>query len=232
MSKVSQQTIKQLLTQEPAGEVIVWDDEIRGFGAKRNRAGSVSFVLNYRMRGKERRYIIGRHPEFTAAMAREEALALRVDIQNGHDPLEDRHQWRGEPTVRSTGRELSDRGRQAQTGEQRPRRAEHDEEARDSCTGRAPSDGEVKAAGCGPSELIASKRQTPIQANRVMAVLSAMFNFAIKAKLMTENPAKGIQEIQRTQTRTLALSRRASEVPARRWTAYRDQSAANALRVC
>ena len=31
-------------------------------------------------------------------MAREEALALRVDIQNGHDPLEDRNHWKSEPT--------------------------------------------------------------------------------------------------------------------------------------
>ncbi len=70
MSKLSQQTVKQLLTQKASSKkVFVWDDELRGFGACRNPAGAVSFVLNYRVRGKERRYTIGQHPEFTAAMA-------------------------------------------------------------------------------------------------------------------------------------------------------------------
>ena len=53
-------------------------------------AGTVTFILNYHFDGKERRYTIGQHPEYTATTAREEAEALRVDINNGHDPVAER----------------------------------------------------------------------------------------------------------------------------------------------
>src|SRR3546814_14656256 len=43
---------------------ILWDDSIKGFGAKRTKAGAVSYVLQFRMGGREsktRSYTIGRH---------------------------------------------------------------------------------------------------------------------------------------------------------------------------
>src|SRR3546814_3972198 len=43
---------------------ILWDDSIKGFGAKRTKAGAVSYVLQFRMGGREsktRRYTIGSH---------------------------------------------------------------------------------------------------------------------------------------------------------------------------
>jgi integrase len=227
MSKVSQQSVKQLLTQTTSTEVIVWDDEIRGFGAKRNRAGSVSFVLNYRMRGKERRYIIGRHPEFTAAMAREEALALRVDIQNGHDPLEDRNQWKGEPLFR----DLADA--YLKDAEKRTRESSLKDYRRMMTKIIVPVLGERRVSEIKQDDIARlheSQRDTPYQGNRALAVLSAMFNFAIKAKLMTENPARGIQkfhEAKRERWLTVEEMQRFREALDN----YRDQSAANALRL-
>ena len=59
MSKVTQQAVKQLLTRKTTKRVFVWDDEIRGFGVRLTPTGTMSFVLNYWFRGKERRYTSG-----------------------------------------------------------------------------------------------------------------------------------------------------------------------------
>jgi integrase len=227
MSKVSQQSVKQLLTQQTSTEVIIWDDEVRGFGAKRNRAGSVSFVLNYRMRGKERRYIIGRWPEFTVAAAREEALALRVDIQNGHDPLEDRNHWRGEPLFG----DLADA--YLKDAEKRTRESSLKDYRRMMTKIILPVLGERRLSEIKQQDIARlheSQRGTPYQGNRALAVLSAMFNFAINAKLMTENPARGIKkfhEAKRERWLTVEEMQRFREA----LDDYKDQSAANALRL-
>jgi integrase len=227
MSKVSQQTVKQLLTQTPDRKVIVWDDEIRGFGVTLNPAGAISFVLNYRVRGKERRYTIGRHPEFTAAMAREEALALRVDIQNGHDPLADKNQWRGEPTLGELAEVyLEDAAKSKRESSLYDYRRMMTKIILPALGARRL--GEIKAEDI--ARLHDSKRDTPYQANRMVAVLSAMFNYGIQKKYITENPVRGIKkfsEPKRERWLTVEELQRFREA----LDGYKDQDAANALRL-
>src|ERR1035437_1703048 len=66
---------------------IEWDSEIPGFGVRVTAAGAMSFILDYRIAGRQRRYTIGRHPELTVAAARAEAGKLRARIRDGHDPM-------------------------------------------------------------------------------------------------------------------------------------------------
>ena len=100
--KITQKVIGKLQTP-PNGNRIHYDSEIPGFGARITAAGVVSFVLNYHIHGRERRFTIGRYPELTAMAARERALQLRGRILDGHDPLQEREQQRGEPKISSTG---------------------------------------------------------------------------------------------------------------------------------
>ncbi|PQM29270.1 integrase [Sphingopyxis lindanitolerans] len=79
---------------------ILWDDSIKGFGAKRTKAGAVSYVLQFRMGGREsktRRYTIGSHGSpWTPATARAEAERLAILIAQGTDPGEAERQRRRE----------------------------------------------------------------------------------------------------------------------------------------
>jgi integrase len=228
MSKVSQHTVKQLLTQNGTSEkVIVWDAEVKGFGVTRNPAGAISFVLNYRFRGKERRYTIGRHPEYTATAARDEALALRVDIQNGHDPLEDRNQWRSEPTLR----DLADV--YMKDAEKRKRESSLYDDRRMLQNIILPALGERRLGEIKEQDIARlheSKRGTPYQANRVLALLSAIFNHGMQKKMATENPARGVtkfSEAKRERWLSVEELQRFREALDR----YKDQDAANALRL-
>ena len=82
------------------GNEIHYDTEVAGFGIRVTAGDARSFVLNYRTRsGRERRYTIGRWPDWTATAARTEARRLRHQIDKGDDPLADLEAEREAPTV-------------------------------------------------------------------------------------------------------------------------------------
>jgi len=82
-----------------AGNRVVWDSDLTGFGARITAAGAVSFVLRYVLQGRERRYTIGKHPDLSPGAARERATVLRGRIAGGEDPMETRREARDEPTI-------------------------------------------------------------------------------------------------------------------------------------
>lgn len=88
--KITKRTIDSMVTGGHAG--FLWDSDTKGFGAKFARSGSVSYVLQYRMGGREataRRYTIGRHGSpWTPTTARTEAERLLILVAQGLDPVE------------------------------------------------------------------------------------------------------------------------------------------------
>jgi hypothetical protein len=92
---------------EPDGtrDLLVFDDEVTGFGLCVYRSGKRAFVLTYRIAGRKRRLTIGSWPDWSVTAAREEAKRLKREIDSGHDPLGHRIERRNAPTMR----ELFDR---------------------------------------------------------------------------------------------------------------------------
>ncbi len=70
---------------------VYWDAEVRGFGLKVTPKGAKSYVLQYRMGGREastRRYTIGRHGSpWTPDLARDRAKELLRLVDAGQDPI-------------------------------------------------------------------------------------------------------------------------------------------------
>ena len=59
-----------------------------------------------------------------------------------------------------------------------------------------PSLGKLRLKAIGRQDiekLHSSRKATPYQANRVLELLSAMFNYAIKERMGADNPARGIE---------------------------------------
>jgi integrase len=73
-------------------EVFLWDDQLKGFGLRVTAQGSKSYVLQYRMGGREssaRRYTIGGHGSpWTPEKARKEAERLMMLVRQGIDPVQ------------------------------------------------------------------------------------------------------------------------------------------------
>jgi len=192
--------------------VILRDDEVIGFGVRLTEAGAKSFVLSYRIRGRERRITIGAWPTWSVAAAREEAERLKREIDGGHDPLESRQ----EALAAATVRELINRYIEEHTAKLASRNAADQTSMLRKLV--EPEWGARKVAEITSSDVdrllakiaagrarprkekpktkrkrpLAKPRPTPIRANRVGEVLRKMFNLAIKPWGMRgDSPASG-----------------------------------------
>lgn len=85
MANLTQTFAKRVKSPE-SGYEIHWDegsDSIAGFGLRVTAAGIKSFLLNYRVHGRQRRYTIGQLSAWTAEAARQEARRLRTLVDRG-----------------------------------------------------------------------------------------------------------------------------------------------------
>jgi integrase len=180
-----------------AGNKITYDSDVAGFGIRVTAAGARSFVFNYRTRsGRERRHTVGSHPDWRTTGAREEARRLRRLVDEGGDPLADIEAERDAPTVA----ELCDRFELEHLPRKRPgTAADYRRMLRNHIR---PHFGQhTKVADVDFSHIDAlhrkiSKAGYKHRANRVVAVLSKMFALAMRWKLRSDNPCKGIERNQ------------------------------------
>lgn len=80
-------------TPNAAGDVVVWDDRIAGFGLKVTPSGSKVYFYRYRIsrpgqasQTAPRKYTIGRHGSLTPDQARKRAQELAALVSQGIDP--------------------------------------------------------------------------------------------------------------------------------------------------
>jgi integrase len=229
-TRLTDASIKRL--PAPAtGNVVAWDELVVGLGARVTAAGHRGFVLDYYTRaGRRRRYTIGTFGDWTVAGAREEARRLKRDIDGGGDPLAAIEAERGAPTVADPIERF--------LAEHVSRKRPHTQYDYRNVIARhiAPALGRLKVAEVTYSDIDALHRRVTqaghrTQANRVVAVASKMFSLAIRWKMRSDNPAKGIErnaEHKRTRYLTAVEIERLTIALDR----LEDQQAADIIRLC
>ncbi len=65
------------------GQRFVWDTQIKGFALRVTAGGARSFVVDYRAKGRQRRITIGSYPDWSVAAARDEAKAMKREVDLG-----------------------------------------------------------------------------------------------------------------------------------------------------
>jgi integrase len=88
MPRISQKFIERRVRRPLTGQVIYRDDELIGFGLRVTR-GSMSYIVECRVNGINRRITIGPHGRLDPSTAREEAQKLLAVMTRGRDPREE-----------------------------------------------------------------------------------------------------------------------------------------------
>jgi integrase len=173
------------------GMRIVWDGEVRGFGLRVTASSVKAWLLAYRADGVQRQFTFGSYPAWTATQARERAKELKRQVEQGGDPMRDRHEERATPTLGELAEAYQEHMLRRSANSQRA--VEH--------TWRLhilPALGKGRRITTISDDDVAKMHRKvsatkPVTANRAVAQLSAAFNLAIKKKYCTTNPCIGIE---------------------------------------
>jgi integrase len=88
MAKLSKRVVDHAETGE--NDYFIWDDELPGFGLRIFKSGKRSYLVQYRAKGRTRRFTIGTHGVWTPDTARVQARVLLGRIAQGDNPAEER----------------------------------------------------------------------------------------------------------------------------------------------
>ena len=177
----------------------VFDDDLRGFGLRVYPSGERSWIVEYRPAGcgrnaPKRRLKLGPVGSLTPEQARKAAAEVLAKVRLGGDPARERTEARQALTFR----ELADVYLEEHVVAKRKARTAS--QYRDLLQRLAvPKLGKMKAKDVSRSDLARlhlEYRGTPFQANRLLAVIGAMYNFAERRGLVPEgiNPSKRIEK--------------------------------------
>ena len=99
MARLNKSIVEAALPRDK--DYIIWDSDLIGFGLRVFVSGRRSYVIQYRVAGRSRRYTIGLHGIWTAETARQQAkIELGRIAQGGGDPAEEKQLSHRALTVR------------------------------------------------------------------------------------------------------------------------------------
>jgi len=182
------------------GDHVTWDSEVRGLGLRVRASGGRRWVFRYRFRGRQRFVVIGEHGQpWTADTARDRAHQLQGLVASGIDPAATREAARGVPTLEVAATRWI---REHAEPHKAPASIDGDKLmlARFGIAFVDRPRGELKDLGRTRVDavtreqvaaVIGRHKGTPIQANRLHALLSAIFNWA--GRVGADNPCRGVR---------------------------------------
>lgn len=189
---------KRMLDAAEVGEKesFLWDGELKGFGVRFSTEGRKTFILQYRQGGRTRRMKLGTFGNLTVDEARDIAKKALGRIADGDDPSAERQQERRAPNLAS----LCDRFLDEYVA-YRCKPSTQGEYRRCCEIFIKPDLGNMRVQDVTRpdiSTLHHKLRDKPYQANRVLGVLSKMFNLAEVWGLRPDgsNPTRHVQKYQ------------------------------------
>lgn len=190
-AKVTKTLINEL---EPgAADYFVWDTELPNFGIKLTPAGRISYLVQYRARGRRRRITLGTHGALTPDKARQLAGLRLGEVAAGEDPAEGLAEERHGATIN----DLAARYLVEHATKKKPRSAAEDKRLLETIV--LPALGKRTVASvtrADVAKLHHDGRQTPYQSNRVLALVRKMMNLAERWSLRPDvsNPCRHVDK--------------------------------------
>jgi len=169
----------------------IWDDRITGLGVRVHPTGSKAYILRYRIEGRERTMALGPVALYTVTQARERAAHLLRLVKEGQDPL----QKTAAPTMKELCTAYIER-------HAKPHKRSWKEDERRINQVILPRWKSRRVSSINRTEVAELHRRIgkadgPYTANRLLALLSKMFELAKTWYMLEEdapNPAKRIEK--------------------------------------
>jgi integrase len=195
-------TKKSVESEKPTSEQIeknqareIWDDSILGFGLRIYPSGKKAFFIAYRLGGRQYRPVIAKYPDETLEVARKLAADYLSKARNGYDPFEEQRQRKTEHEFKRFSH-LWDHYKKNHL----PKKRSAGEDERRYKKWLADIQ-EMPIAGI-TKQVVRDLHQTitetaPYEANRVLSLISKIFNHADEHDLLTaeiRNPARGVKK--------------------------------------
>lgn len=191
---------------------IVYDGDLPGFGVQVFPSGEKRFVLRYRNRnGRDRQVTLGRYGVLTLAQGRDAARRELLKIGQGADPVAERQLARGTMTLREFADIYIDRHAKPQKRSWRVDRARLDRHVLPALGGHALT--AVTRADVATFHARLGRR-APVEANRILALLSVMFSKAIAWGFLEEDAANPASRVEKFKERSRDNWVKPAEMPA------------------
>jgi hypothetical protein len=88
--KLTFDSIRVIAPVPPKTEIIVFDDDVPGFGVRASLSGSKVFVVQYSSGNKQRRISLGKFEVLGVDEARQKAKEILAAVRMGRDPAGDK----------------------------------------------------------------------------------------------------------------------------------------------
>jgi integrase len=154
---------------------IRWDDQLPGFGVRLYSTGRKSFVLSYRAQGRKHIMTIGAYGPLTLDQARKKARKHLAEVIDGGDPLDSRQKAARGATMAALCNDFL-----KLYAKQRKKTWREDQRRIDRHI--LPNWGRIKIKSIKRSEITSFHTKlgetSPYEANRILALLSKMFEMA------------------------------------------------------
>ena len=191
--RISKRSVDALACPAGKDREFLWDEDLAGFGISAFASGKKAYVVQFRRNGRSRRVSLGEHGRLTADEARSRAKKMLGAVESGADPVEERKAARA---VWTFG-EVADEFMRLHVAKKRKARTYEDYKA---LLTRIiePAIGNVRVVDLRRvevSRLHSKLADKPYTANRVLALISSIWNWAAKRDEVSfaANPAKGVE---------------------------------------
>lgn len=175
-----------------------YDSKLVGLGLRVSRTGKKVWFVKYRKKGdpRNRRMTLEPYPQFSLADAREAAREVILRASRGEDPGEEKQVIKGSATVKDLARDFIERYAKGPGPEPNKRSWKKDQDELNRSV--IPAWGHRKACDITRRDVnvlldAKVKAGAPIQANRLLALVRRMFNWAIEQDLLETSPCSHVK---------------------------------------
>lgn len=177
--------------------VEIFDADTSGLGLRVTPTGHKSFFYRYRFGGKIKRFTIGKYdpPALTLAIARDEAKALRVQVNRGNDPQGEKLKQKHAENPKTIS-ELAELFREQYINKELKSSTQKTYKSRLRKIERRFKNHSIEEITRADVKRFLKEiaEKHPYSANRVQAIFSKMYSFAIKEEYTEHHPLKKLEK--------------------------------------